>query len=276
MDGHLPNAAASAESGKKGQLDAMRLSKDKSWDWYKSAEFLLDSVGSQRPPHPEKKLVHKSPQRGVTNSACQFTAPKRRLPDGPEGREPFRSRPLHRLNLSHFKVNPHANGGIGYAYKDVIRNQEQRKHLSGCTRSECCGSEFRAIAGTIPELSATGKQPFESDPSDGANSKQSEDDLLRNFLGSGSEEKIRTLTSVARENLLLEAKTKLAADKYGKMHRHVHERPKSPPGFWRTEMPGTQEEALDRLDAKQREREEVESRYREACKEGGRWMFADE
>jgi hypothetical protein len=41
-------------------------------------------------------------------------------------------------------------------------------------------------------------------------------------------------------------------------------------------MPDTQEEIANRLDAKKREREEVERRYREALKEEGRWMFADE
>jgi hypothetical protein len=281
MDGHLLNAAASANSTTKDQLDNMRLINNKSGDWYDSAEALLYSVGSQSPIPPEKPPPL-TPLDGHTTLKAQHeprrsSLPRKRRPqDGPEDEERFRSRPLHKLDLGHFKVNPKANAGSDYAYIDVIRNRDQRKCLPGCTRPECCGSKFRALAGTLPKLAANGTRFLGSDPSGDASSQQSDDDLLLNFLGSGSEEKIRTLTSVARENLLMEAKTKIAADRYGKMHRHAHERPKSPPGFWRSGMPGTQEEVVDRLDAKKREREEVEKRYREALKEEGRWMFADE
>lgn len=281
MDEYLLNAAASAKTKKKDQLDAMRLSKDKNWEWYESGEALLDSVGSQR-PQPTRKVVQQSPDSDDAALQPQhepgptLLPPKRKLSDGPGDEEPFRSRPLHRLDLHHFKINPQANAGVDYAYTDVIRNQDQRKCLPGCTRPECCGGKFRALAGTLPKLTANSKQVLGIGPSDNASSQEVDDDILHNFLGPGSEEKIRTLTSVARENLLLEAKTKIAADKYGKMHRHAYERPKSPPGFWRTEMPGTQEEVVDRLDAKKREREEVSRRYREAVKGGGRWMFADE
>jgi hypothetical protein len=282
MDGYLLNAAASAKSAKKEELDAMRLSENKSWGWYESAENLLDSVGSPRPPRPEKRSAQASHESNEATRSTQhepqrpFLAQKRRLLDGREDEEPFRSRPLHQLDFNHFKINPNANDGVDYAYTDVIRNRDQRKCLPGCTRHECCGSKFRALAGTLPTLTDKGKVFLGSGPSGDDSSQQSDNDILMNFLGPGSEEKVRTLTSIARENLLLEAKTKIAADRYGKMHRYTHERAKSPPGFWRTEMPGTQEEAVDRLDAKKREREEVERRHREACKEGGSWMFADE
>lgn len=278
MDGHLLSAAASTNSTTKDQLDKMCLANDKSWERHDSAEALLHSVDSQTPVPPKKKSPldsHKPPK--AQHEPHRSSLPRKRRPqDGPEDEEPFRSRPLHLLDLGHFKVNPKANAGSDYAYTDVIRNRDQRKCLPGCTRPECCGSKFRALAGTLPKLAANGTRFLESDPSEDASSQQSDNDLLLNFLGPGSEERIRALTSVARENLLLEAKTKIAADRYGKMHRHAYERPNSPPGFWRTEMPDTQEEVVDRLDAKKREREEVERRYREALKEEGRWMFADE
>jgi hypothetical protein len=41
-------------------------------------------------------------------------------------------------------------------------------------------------------------------------------------------------------------------------------------------MPGTQEEKENREKARLMEREEVERRYREATKDNGRWLFADE
>jgi hypothetical protein len=282
MSGYLLNAAASPDGATKDQLDAMRLGENKSWEWYESAENLLDSVGSQRPPQPNGKFAEAFPESHVANRKRQpdpqrtFHALQRKSPDGLEDEEPFRSRPLHRLDLDHFKINPKVNAGVDYAHMDVIRNRDQRKCLPGCTRAECCGSKFRAVAASLPKLTPNVKHSLQADSLDDASSQQSDHNLLVNFLGRGNEEKIHTLTSLARENLLLEAKTKIVADRYGKMHRHAHDRPKSPPGFWRTEMPGTQEGEIDRLDAKKRERDEVERRYREACREGGRWMFADE
>lgn len=282
MDGSLLNAAASANSARKDQLDAVHLSENKSREWYESAEDLLDSLHSRYPPQPKRKSADASPEGHAASRIPQrepqrtFVSPQPKPPDGSEDEKPFRSRPLHELHLDHFKINPKVNAGVGYAYMDVIRNRDQRKCLPGCTRPECCGSKFRAVATTLPKLTPNAKQFLVADPLDDASSQQSDHNLLVNFLGPGNEEKIRTLTSLARENLLLEAKTKIAADRYGKMHRHAHDRPKSPPGFWRTEMPETQEGEVDRLDAKTRERDEVERRYREACKEGGRWVFADE
>ena len=282
MDGYLLNAAASTKTAKKCELDALRFSEDKNWEWYDSAETLLDSVGSKRPPQPRKKPANVSPRSHDIDVEARyehqhaFTTLKHKLSNGPEDEEPFRLRPLHRLDLSHFKVNPIANDGVEYAYIDVVRSRKQRKCLPGCTRPECCGSKFRALSDTLPEVSAKDNRFLGSSTADDASSQQSDNDLLNDFLGPGSEEKVRTLTPIARVNLLLEAKMKIIADKYGKMHRHAHERPKSPAGFWTTEMPGTQEEIANRLDAKKREREEVERRYREACQEGGRWIFADE
>ena len=65
------------------------------------------------------------------------------------------------------------------------------------------------------------------------------------------------------------------ADRFGK-HRQRFERRTTPPGFWRTEMASTQEEAADRAEAKRMEREEVERRWRDAVGGGGRWIFRDE
>ena len=82
------------------------------------------------------------------------------------------------------------------------------------------------------------------------------------------------MTEGDKKELLLEAKTKQIAEQYGR-HRHAHERPRSPPGFWRTDMPCTQEEEQDRVEARKRVRQMVEERRREAVR-GGMWMFADE
>ena len=275
MDGHLYNAAISVADLDKDKLHAMRSTRDKGWKWYEAAESLLQSVGM---PCPKKSsgTPDTSPRNpsGSHNQTRTLLPSKRRLAAGPDEEESFRSRPLHRLSLNDFKINPACNAGVDYAYTDVIRSRDQRKCLPGCTR-ECCRKKFRAIAEALPKLPNNGKQFLDSDPLD-ASSQERDDEILADFLGPNSEVKVRSLTPLARENLLLEAKTKIAADKYGKMHRFAHDRAKSPPGFWRTVMPGTQEEEDDRREARKREWEEVETRYKEACREGGRWIFADE
>ena len=189
----------------------------------------------------------------------RFLPPKRRPARGPEDDEPLRSRPISRLNLSHFRLNPHVNNGYHHAYDEIVRNKAERKCLPGCTRPECCGGQMEALAATL-----------------GPDAKVSDDDLLIYLLGPGSEDKIRTLTTVARENLLHEARAKRVADAYGKMHRNLHQRAQSPNGFWNVDMPASQEERTNREEARRRERQEVEKRYREASKEGGKWLFADE
>ncbi|KIW79232.1 hypothetical protein Z517_05844 [Fonsecaea pedrosoi CBS 271.37] len=175
-----------------------------------------------------------------------------------ETKEPLRSRPVLRLDLSDFKVNPKYTGGLDYAFQEVVRNKEARKCLPNCTRPECCGANFRVLAETLPP-----------DPN------ISEDDLLRDFLGSGSGDKIRSLTPLARANLVHEARANLLAKEYGRMHRANFAPPSTPPGFWDVDIPSTQEQQEIQEQARQRQRDEVEKRYQEALK-GGRWVFADE
>lgn len=106
--------------------------------------------------------------------------------------------------------------------------------------------------------------------------EQEEEDqtILREFVGDNSQ-MLRDLSGRERDNLLVEAKTRLLANKYGR-HRHTHQRAQSPPGFWRTDMPDTQEIEHDLEAAKRLEREKVEERYREAMRPGGLWTWADE
>lgn len=188
-----------------------------------------------------------------------FLGFRRQNVPGSEDDEPLRARPLHRLNLSNFKPNPNRNNGFDHAYQDVIRKRDLRRCLPGCTRPECCGNKFKAVADSLPR-----QESF------------SDDKLLHDFLGPGSEGKIRNLTKIARENLIHEAKVKQIADKHGKMHKTLHQRPKSPPGFWRVDFAGSQEEARDRELARIEQRKEIEQRYNEAMIPNGRWMFADE
>lgn len=177
--------------------------------------------------------------------------------------EPYRSRPLSRLNLDHFKINPARNQGLDYAYDTVVRKKDDRKCMSGCTRPGCCGDRFRAMARMAVQGTTT---PAEQ--------KEEDQRILEEYVGE-DRHLLNGLNDKERENLLVEAHARALANQYGR-HRHTHQRARSPPGFWRTEMPSTQEIEKDREDARRMEREKVEERYREAMRPGGLWTWADE
>ncbi|KAL4954168.1 DNA repair protein endonuclease SAE2/CtIP C-terminus-domain-containing protein [Aspergillus filifer] len=179
------------------------------------------------------------------------------LPDD----EPYRARPLQRLGLGHFKINPDYNHGLDYAYSEVVRKKDERRCANGCTRPGCCGEKFAAMARFGIPVDTAGKT-------------MSDREVLEEYLGE-DQNIIDTLSSADRENLLIEAKARVFADRFGK-HRHQHHRPGTPPGFWRTEMPGTQELEDDRQEAQRQEREKVKERYREAMRPDGQWIFTDE
>ncbi|KFY09857.1 hypothetical protein V492_05313 [Pseudogymnoascus sp. VKM F-4246] len=182
---------------------------------------------------------------------------------GPDD-EPFRARPLWRLGLEHFKVDPDHNQGYDYAFRDVVRGHEQRKCLPGCTNPECCGNGFRKLA----ELTAGQGKNRSSD-------RDSEDErILEDFLG-GNIHKLQAMSTDERQETLIQAKARDLANKHGK-HRHAFERRQSPPGFWRADFPTTQEVQSDRAEAADFERELVRKRYEDAMRGGGKWMFRDE
>ena len=64
-------------------------------------------------------------------------------------------------------------------------------------------------------------------------------------------------------------------------HKHGQQqvrytRAASPPGFWRADMPTTQEEHVDKELSLKLEQQKIAERYREAMCNGGRWIFKDE
>ncbi|KAJ5959051.1 DNA repair protein Sae2/CtIP [Penicillium vulpinum] len=230
-------------------------------------ENLLErSLPSKSPLHLSSKDHGPDLTRaGVTPQSDQ-TRPKmssQMAPDIDPDDEPFRARPLRRLGLGHFKINPVKNQGLDYAYGTVVRKKDERKCISGCTRPGCCGDRFRAMA-RLGGLS--GKSGAEQEEEDQA--------ILQEFVGEDTQ-LLRNMSGKERENLLVEARARALANRYGR-HRHAHQRAQSPPGFWRTDMPNTQEEEDDLEAAKRLEREKVEERYREAMRPGGLWTWADE
>lgn len=222
---------------------------------------------------PSKSPLYSSKNRSGPNSTKADVVPQHNhlatsatgdeAPDIDPNDEPYRAMPLSCLGLGHFKINPARNQGFDFAYDTVVRKKDERKCISGCTRPGCCGDRFRAMARLAGLPSRHG-----------AEQEQEDENMLREFLGENIHV-LQTEDDQGRRKLLIEARARALANQYGR-HRHTHQRAQSPPGFWRTDMPSTQEEELDREAAKRLEREKVEERYREAMRPGGLWVFADE
>ncbi|KAK0109360.1 hypothetical protein ONS96_003177 [Cadophora gregata f. sp. sojae] len=177
--------------------------------------------------------------------------------------EPLRSRPVSKLSLSDFKINPNYNQGYDYAYNDVVRGKEARACLEGCIKPRCCGYKFRGLAKAELDIRRLTLSQEERDET-----------LMEEFLGAGAGQ-LKYMSKAEKEETLIQAKTREIANKTGR-HRHAYHRQSSPSGFWRTDFPTTQEDEEDRARAKDKEREEVEQRYRHAMRSGGAWLFRDE
>lgn len=177
-------------------------------------------------------------------------------PPQPED-EPLRQRPLGSLRLDDFRINTQYMGA-DYAFADTLRGRDQRRCLQGCTRPECCGDAFRKAV----EMG-------------GLRSGKSDAQVLEEYLGPDFATIMGAYAPDKRNEMLIRAHAQAFANEHGK-HRHAFARRSTPPGFWRTDMPTTQEAAEDRAKAQELERQKVEERWLEARREGGRWLFRDE
>jgi hypothetical protein len=208
-----------------------------------------------------------------------------------------------RLNLSSFKFNPqhpativaaenmaeHHDGVQQTSLDQVIRRKLDRKCLAGCTKPSCCGDTLRkaieigglplspktgARGGGLQWCSQSSSNPLPED------TQAAEDALIRSYLGvhHAADLDIAALPASDRRELLLQAQTKRMADSFGR-HRSAHAnavettRPPTPPGFWRTGFPTTQEHELDRRAADELNEKRVWERTREAGQENGRWVI---
>ncbi len=183
--------------------------------------------------------------------------------------EPLRARPVSRLNLNDFKVNPNYNQGYDYAFQETVRGRDARqKCLRGCTKPECCGRKFRVLA----EMDREARGPLTLSQKE--SQKEADELLLEEYLGDNAY-KIQNMSTAQKEEMILQARTRELANKLGR-HRHVYERRTTPPGFWRSDFPTTQEEREDREKANEIARSHVEERYKEAMRPNGRFLFRDE
>lgn len=202
-----------------------------------------DSSHKRRAPQVQRKAKR---LKNVQNSA---------LPLQPEN-EPLRLRPLASLRLEDFKINP-KYAGAEFAFRDSLRSKEQQRCLPGCTKTECCGAFIKAVE--------MGARP----------TNKSDAEVLESFLGECWEQIMGAYPRDKRDNILKQARATALAKEHGK-HRQAFERRSTPPGYWRTDMPTTQEAADDRAKAQEMVRQKVEERWREAMRGNERWLFRDE
>ncbi|OQN95454.1 hypothetical protein B0A48_18410 [Cryoendolithus antarcticus] len=219
------------------------------------------SLPKKSPPptiHPPTIKIENS---AATPAPAQFRPPRGLVaapsPVRPE-EEPLRLRHPSALSTSDFRINP-AYQDTSFAFADTIRGRETRRCLPNCTLPTCCGGQFleMARAGALPPTS------------------KSRLDLLEAYLGLDWEATMQGYDDAKRKETVLEARAHDFAGKHGK-HKEVFTRRASPPGYWNTGMPSTQEEEANREKARVIERDRVEGMWREAMRGGGRWVFRDE
>lgn len=223
----------------------------------------------RRPPSTNKRtnLRRGPPQPEATNN--NQATPSFKRPPGIEkspppidpASEPLRLKPMQHLRPQDFRVNP-AFASSTYAFNDPLNRKTKaaRRCLPGCIDPACCGEFLEAArSGILPPSSKTDSQVLEA------------------TLGPGYAGIVAAYPASERGELLIQARAQEFANEHGR-HRKQFERAHSPPGFWRTEMPSTQEEEEDRRKAAQMEKARVEGMWREAMRGDGkgRWKFRDE
>jgi hypothetical protein len=221
-----------------------------------------DTMKRIRLQRPQQQKHEPTSHTKATASVSRYYRPpgteKSPPPINPES-EPRRSRPMQRLRPQDFRINP-AFADSEYAFDDPMNRKTKaaRRCLPGCINPACCGEFLDAARhGLLPPSSKSDAQ------------------VIEDMFGSSHAEIMAAYPPSRHKEILIQARAQEFANEHGK-HRKTFERAATPPGFWRTEMPSTQEEMEDRRKALEMERMKVEGMWREAMRGGGRWLFRDE
>lgn len=182
--------------------------------------------------------------------------------------EPLRARSIDRLRLTDFKLNKNHSE---FAYHESIRKHDEKRKLGGCTDPFCdrC-KEVARFAELTGYVAPPTSRLFGSSALD---AEATEQQLIEEYIGH-DRKRLNKLDSAERKEIFKKAREKSFVDLYGK-HRQLHNRAVSPPGYWETEFPSTQQEAENREAARVIDRVRIKERYDEALR-GGLWKFADE
>lgn len=181
----------------------------------------------------------------------------------------FRGRPLHQLRLEDFKVNSETNQRSEYSFNQAAHGENERRYLPLYSRLDYCGSTFRKaieIGGALESAPYNPRKfPLRDQEADRLIHNSYICDNIRSDHGVDAE----------KQEWLHSARSRCFGDMYGKPRQLCH-RDISSPGFWRTDMPTTQEVELDKQAAQIFEMQRVETRRREAMLPGGRWRIRPE
>lgn len=224
---------------------------------------LLDEILNSPPPktpnleHLKKSVLSRSsPTKKRVRGGDGFDGPQMQPPSmvnpttshsakGATKQTKRMPRDASMLDISDFKVNPEVNDGRDYAFAETVRNREARKCLPGCVKA-CCRDlvGFTKAAG-LPVVNR-GPRWRSSSPA------PIEDDEVQQ-RGSGNE-------AVEKEDIAKEF-----TNRYGR-HRDAFGRMETPPGFWNSHFPSTQELGEQRQQAEEMRRKKVEGMRKEAEK----------
>ena len=173
--------------------------------------------------------------------------------------EPLRSKPKHLLKPQDFRINPNY-AGSSFAFVQPMNrlSKADRRCLPSCIDPACCGEFLDAARNNLLPRS-----------------KRSDTELLRDMFGLSPEDLAVHYPVWQREDVIFQARAQAFANEHGR-HRKTFARAATPPGYWRTGMPSTQEEEEDRRKADEAEKIKVNGMWLEAMKGGGRWRFKDE
>ena len=253
---------ASAKTPASNRLDAMLENPTPGRQPLSARRVAPDTAKRIRPPRPQHRNEPTSHSKTAVSSTSKYHRPtgleKSPPPINPES-EPLRSRPLQQLRPHNFRINP-AFADSDYAFADPMNRKTKaaRRCLPGCINPACCGEFLDAARhGLLPPSSKSDAQ------------------VIEEMFGSSYAEIMAAYPPSRHAELLIQARAQDFANEHGK-HRKTFERAATPPGFWRTEMPSTQEELEDRRKAEEMERMKTEGMWREAMRGGGRWLFRDE
>lgn len=209
---------------------------------------LLASPASA-PRRIEDKQINAAQSRSINiKSASDTSRPKTSL----------RSRPMESLKLDDFKFN-HSSYGPTLQIADPIFKEGERMCPPNCSRPECCGDQMRKV------LKIGGVQI----------TRKTNREVLVEYLGPDYDKIMAIHGPEKRKDLIMQAHAMEWARRSGS-RRQSGVRSSTPPGFWRTDMPSTQEVADDRDKADEIEKHKIMERWHEAMRPNGRWRFRDE
>ncbi|KAK4505019.1 hypothetical protein PRZ48_002982 [Zasmidium cellare] len=209
-------------------------------------------------PTPESVIKRTSPQKLRRSPLKRLRQDQNGPPPlGPE-HEPLRDKHVVNLRLDDFKINPKYMGTT-HAFTDTLRGRDARRNLHACTRPDCCGGALQKVI-AVGGTTLTGKTDAEA---------------LEAFLGEDWRNHMSGYNPEKRKEITTQAHVFVLANQHGK-HKSAFERRSTPPGFWETDFPTTQQIEQNQKEAEEMEKRQVEERWREAMREGGRWLFRDE